>query len=298
MRGGRFLWALVPMFCQISNVEAEGQKKLQGKDTIYYSEVAPDFMPGGDRKVLVASTVPRPAGSFDLIAGKERKLCRELIDSFNESGSYSGEDRVYWGLENSALLSWNVLETRQDIPQSNSPSFNLGLEYMDVDVDGDGVVERVYRKGELLSSRTYQEISIFSLAQLPEEIDGDAVNKACKPDINSSLCREQVEKLRIFLNKDSGGRKGEWQSASDMSYVATSDGQSRKIIFPKSRNTPVRNVAANSGGVWDLYKLKSGVVVVSAPTAEFARPEYLVFSPRKNDPAILQCVISPIVWRR
>lgn len=242
---------------------------------------------------------PRPANSYRLIGGAEKSVCKEVLSIFNEPGQYRGNDAMYWGLENSGLITWESIDLRPITLGSEAlRSFGIGVEHASIDMDGDGIDEHAYRVGRAVSSHQYQVLGIFEAELRAPELEH--YKAMCNRFDRKEHCERESSQISYLLGAAPGERpQKEWMSTkSDMAALALSDKRSRKMVFPKDKNRAARNIAYGTQAYWNLYRISSGVVAISAPTLNFALPEYLVFSPRQNDRAVLQCVIAPSVWRK
>ena len=230
----------------------------------------------------------RPKNFFQN-AGPKSDLCMEFLESLNSGGNYSGSDLSDWLADAKNKLEFSVLPA----------GVKKEIEYLRVDVDGDGVVEHVYRRAGVVGGKAYNRIMIVErplhveLELLKPYVDG--CNR-WRSDNNS--CDNASEVIRFLIDAPLEGRhSAEWVSTrTDILYRLIGDKKSSELIFPAGDGMADRNVGSSSNVRWELYEMNSRVVMVSVPVSGFAPPELLVFSPAKRDLGKLHCVVVPLSW--
>jgi uncharacterized protein YecT (DUF1311 family) len=243
----------------------------------------------------------RPANNFQLMGGIKNPICKETIALFNEKGTYSqvdsNFDKLFWYLDNSGLIEWNSMDKQKVEHYHDAHShkiFKFGVEYVEIDIDGDGVNEYAYRQGGMVSSMYIQEIHIFD-RQMP---DGNITSllKECQRRVSN--CNNDTSILRYVILPDPY-YPTKWVSVGDYNaiYNISVGNKSMRILYPKIIGNSTRNIGLNSPSFWNLYKLKSSTVAVSAEKSNNDMiPEFLVFSLHRDKLAALECIIVPKEW--
>jgi len=269
-------------------------------DSVSYASIREDVEVKSESIRNFSMQAVRPANSYQLAGAANKELCDEVLDAFNEQGVYQGPDSMFWALNNSRIVEWQPLDIKyDDLGGYPARSFGLGLEYTSVDIDGDGSEEYVYRVGSVVHSMYYQRISIFDF-RLQDNVEKLAPFRSECEHVNPIDCDKISSQIISAISARYPDRiKDEWESTkSNMVSKATSDDLSRKLISPLDKNRAERNIGDGSNAYWNFYRVKSGSVAVVAPTTNFSPKEFLVFSPRRDRPGDLQCVLMPVIWRK
>jgi uncharacterized protein len=242
----------------------------------------------------------RPANNFQLIGGTKNPICKETVALFNEEGTYKidtnwyfenrprpklkpeDNDYLFWYLNNSGFIKWKY----DFVPFEQSVlTFVTGIQYIEMDISGDDKNEYVYRQGAVLKSYHHQNIMIF---------DHKLEDNATK---------------HWFTSKDNDK---EWKSTREMDEAMRRiiyDQKSMDILFPNNSLKIARNIISRevleynfyqlleNDTQWNLYKTKSGAIMVLIPNEWHQIPELLVFSLHIDKLATLECVMIPKEWQ-
>lgn len=242
---------------------------------------------------------PRAPNFFQLAGAGNERLCKEVLNVFNEPGRYAGEeDGARWLLDNSRQIEFRSLRA-PSAAEGAAVSVFLGLEYVNVDIDADGDDEHVYRLTSVLSSRQHQRLMIVEeqLQSRPELLGNYA--KRCTQVDPSADCDSINTKIRYALSARVPDRLAEeWVFTRQSIWNwTTRDAESRRLIFVE-RNRAGRNVGSDTDAYWSLYQIDGTVLAVAAPILDFAPPELLVFAPEPRRAGALQCVLMPVAWHK
>lgn len=239
---------------------------------------------------------PRPANYFQLAGAADKKLCGEVLDAFNQPGSFSGDDGTRWLLDNPRQIPFASLD-----PQAAPGTQYVfpDLEYARVDVNGDGAGEHVYRLNRVVHSMWIQRLMIVpdELQRHPELLASHVERcKKMEPRADCESARTSIVYAAMAGVPERLANEWMFSKQGALNQVAA-DEASRRLIYV-SRNQARRNVATESDAYWSLYSLPSAVVAVAAPIFDFAPPELLVFTPDQHRGGVLRCVVMPAAWHK
>ncbi|MDR0666923.1 MAG: lysozyme inhibitor LprI family protein [Campylobacteraceae bacterium] len=286
------------------------KSKTQIAHTSTYAEVLENKKMANMRENIYADV--RPADSFLLIGGTEKQICKETLALFNEKGTYKEDEKivdfdyVFWYLNNSGLISWVPINAASSEMKVSEKIFKFGLEYVELDIDNNGKNEYVYRHGTIRYDTAFgQSVHIFN-QKLQDNMELlDRYKKTCEKKKGEYTCKRNYEVILEVLM--SGDYQLEWQSTRNFGYdniilSIISDIKSLKILYPNGYKAR-ENIGVEGEVFWSMFKVKSGVVLVSAVYPEpcgcgnavpfFPNPEFLVFSLHRDKPANLECIIAP-----
>ncbi|MDR1284953.1 MAG: lysozyme inhibitor LprI family protein [Campylobacteraceae bacterium] len=290
-----------------------------------YAEVLEDkniTFPKSTRQDLFSKV--RPANNFQLIGGTKNPICKETIALFNEEGTYQldtnwyaegrsspkGEnnDRFFWYLNNSGLVLWEEIENESERNfdfDGKSQTFHFGLDYKEIDMNSDGINEHIYRTGNMVSSQYLQKIYIYNQNIHNNNKLLEKYKEPCERIYGQGKCDSNTSLTYQVIRSN---YNDEWKSTQDIDAAMRHivyDQKSLDILYPNNsikiaRNTIVgENNMAEYTAQWNLYKIKSGMVLILIPWMQEWKqaPEFLVFSLHKNKLATLECVIIPKEWQ-
>ncbi|MDR2635286.1 MAG: lysozyme inhibitor LprI family protein [Campylobacteraceae bacterium] len=253
----------------------------------------------------------RPANSFQLIGGTKNPICKETIALFNEEGTYSQSDsnfdKLFWYLNNSGLVWWEIIEnggTGILDSYGKDQTFHLGLDYKEIDINNDSINEYVYRTGNIVHSQYLQKIHIYNQNIHNNTALLEKYKDPCEKIYGQGKCNNISLIYQAIRSRD----YKEWQSTQEIDAAIRRviyDKKSLDILYPNNsikiaRNTVLgENVMAEYEAQWNFYKIKSGVVLVLTPWVEGWKqvPEFLVFSLYKDKLATLECIMIPKEWQ-
>ncbi|MET1076448.1 MAG: hypothetical protein ABWY06_00345 [Pseudomonas sp.] len=263
----------------------------------FYSDLRKDVIIAESRDIKGALSRARPEGFFQNAGSIGSVICNELIGSLNKAGSYIGNDISDWLSESDKKLRFHALPDSRSLPSLWGG--RKEVEYLASDIDGDGSEDYIYRRTGIVGSQSYQKVMIV---ERPLHLDSGSLDlyiDACSKLKPLNKPCSGVSDVISFLIDTPKDKKSpdEWASTTQnpLSYF-TGDKESAKLIFPGGDNIARRNLGTSASVHWELYKIDHGVLLVSVPMSSFAPPELLAFTPKKNSPGKLQCVIAPISW--
>lgn len=263
----------------------------------FYSDVHKDVriytsVEGGGR-----FSKPRPENFFQSAGTKRGDICDAVLAALNLPGSSIGTNTADWLADGEARIRFSTLPGSKTLPEV------LGgrqeMEYVSVDLDGDGASEHIYRRTGFFSGLLYQQIMISDQSLHSDVNVLDQYMESCKKWRSSNAdCDGQANLISFLMGEPPSKRlASEWSfTVNNPISFFTGDKASKQLIFPGGQRLGIRNVGTSSGVSWELYKTISGVVVVSFPLAVFAPPEVLAFTPSRTGTGQLQCVFTPLTW--
>lgn len=239
---------------------------------------------------------PRPENYFQLAGAADEKLCGEVLDAFNQPGSYIGQDGARWLLDNPRQIPFASLDPKA---APGAQYVFPDLEYARVDVNADGDDEHVYRLNRVVHSMWIQRLMIVpdELQRHPELLASHS--QRCKKIAPRADCESARTSIVYAAMAGVPERpENEWMfSKQGALNLVTRDEASRQLIYV-SRNQARRNVPTESDAYLSLYSLPSAVVAVAVPIFDFAPPELLVFVPSQRMVGNLHCILMPKAWHK
>ncbi|BBP83088.1 hypothetical protein PHLH8_27300 [Pseudomonas sp. Pc102] len=264
--------------------------------TASYSDIRKAVLVKDGAKVESLLSTKRPAGFYQLAGVRDEVLCAEFLEDMNKEGGSAG-NLVEWLSSSSRRLAFQPLEESRAM--SEWTGVERALEFVSMDVDGDGSIEQVYRRTGIIREHGTQQLMITdeALHERPGKLLPYGPD-CLKWQGKRGRCGAAAGLIQHVMNLPANSRLAEeWVSTrQDPIGQATGDAQSGQSIYGRQRNRLVRNVGLGSSAYWAVYRLHKGPVFVSVPTRTFAPPELLVFSMRRNGPSELQCIVMPVVW--
>ncbi|WP_131188352.1 hypothetical protein [Stutzerimonas kirkiae] len=278
--------------CLSLSVEAGDHEMVE-----FYSDVRKDVRVSelADNKEIFSKS--RPEGFFQGAGSINPVVCKETLDSLNGPGFYTGENIANWLSSGRVEIEFSSLPGSKKLPDLWGGRGEL--EYVSVDVNGDGRNEYIYKRTGIIRGKIYQRIMVVDHPlHLRTEMLRPYMDACKKWGASDSDCDDGVSLISFLMNEPHSRRPTEewgFTKNNPISYF-TGNKNSLALIFPGGGNMAKRNLGTSSGVNWTLYKIDSGVVLISVPTSVFAPPELLVFSLGNRGSGKLQCVFMPLSW--
>ncbi|WP_148304333.1 hypothetical protein [Pseudomonas solani] len=264
----------------------------------FYSDIRKTVLVKGGAKIKTLLSTKRPAGFYQLAGVRDEALCAEFLEDMNKEGVSAG-NLFEWLSSSSRRLAFQPLEESRAMPEWTG--VERALEYVSMDVDGDGSIEQIYRRTGIVREHGTQQLMITdeALHERPDKLLPYGPD-CLKWQGKKGRCGTAAGLIQHVMNLPANSRLAEeWVSTrQDPIGQATGDAQSGQSIYGRQRNRLVRNVGLGSSAYWAVYRLHKGPVFVSVPTRTFAPPEVFVFSMHRNGPSELQCIVMPVAWEK
>lgn len=264
----------------------------------FYSDIRKTVLVKGGAKIKTLLSTKRPAGFYQLAGVRDEALCAEFLEDMNKEGGSAG-NLFEWLSSSSRRLAFQPLKESRAMPEWTG--VERALEFVSMDVDGDGSIEQVYRRTGVIREHGTQQLMITdgALHERPDKLLPHGPD-CLKWQGKRGRCDTAAGLIQHVMNLPANSRLAEeWVSTRQEPILqVTGDAKSGQSIYGRQRNRPVRNVGLGSSAYWAVYRLHKGPVFVSVPTRTFAPPELLVFSMRRNGPSELQCIVMPVVWEQ
>ena len=264
---------------------------------MFYSDVRKNVEVTAGLLPALGSLDGRPEKFYQSAGSVNAEVCNDMLMSLNKSKNRAETDFAGWLSESEERVEFSALENSGGLPSWTGREKEV--EFAAIDIDQDGEVEYVYRRTGIVSNQTYQRLMIVDtpLHISPKVLE--AYRSRCVTWMSSSeKCDSASDLISYLMNESPRHRLAfEWESTKQNSLSRViGDEKSRSIIFHSGGNLAVRNVGTSTSVHWELYQLKTKVVMVSIPMSSFAPPELLVFTPEKYKAGQLQCVLMPVSW--
>lgn len=264
----------------------------------FYSDIRKTVLVKGGAKIKTLLSTKRPAGFYQLAGVRDEALCAEFLEDMNKEGVSAG-NLFEWLSSSSRRLAFQPLEESLVMPEWTG--VERALEYVSIDVDGDGSIEQIYRRTGIIQEHGTQQLMITdeALHERPDKLLPYGPD-CLKWQGKRGRCGTAAGLIQHVMNLPANSRLAEeWVSTrQDPSSQAMGDATSTQEIYGRQRGRLVRNVGSSFSTYWAVYSLPKGVVFVSVPTRTFAPPELLVFSMHRNGPPELQCTVMPVAWEK
>lgn len=263
---------------------------------VFYSDIRKMVRVKNGAKIKTLLSTKRPAGFYQLAGVRDEALCAEFLEDMNKEGGSAG-NLVEWLSSSSRRLAFQPLEESRAMPEWTG--VERALEFVSMDVDGDGSIEQVYRRTGVIREHGTQQLMITdgTLHERPGKLLPYGPD-CLKWQGKRGRCDTAAGLIQHVMNLPANSRLAEeWISTGqEPSSQATDDATSTQQIYGRQRGRLVRNVGLSFSTYWAVYRLNRGPVFVSVPTRTFAPPELFVFSMHRNAPAELQCIVMPVAW--
>lgn len=218
---------------------------------------------------------PRPANLFKLAYSANDQVCKKILAQMNEGGV--DQDNSYisrWWLANKYMPTWNFVIGELD----KAPR----VEFAEVDIDGDGLTEAVYRDVSMISSMVTSEISIFDK---PLPIEKHYFMNSSNQKNNEKF--KEASKL-LYENPKVGGGWG-------INFSAVK----QKVIDDKFDGKRPTGLQALWGGsmVDEVILVDSvGYLMEISYQPAFEYFNILVYQPVRSGEVQFVCGLAPKVW--
>lgn len=264
----------------------------------FYSDIRKTVLVKEGAKIKSLLSTRRPAGFYQLAGARDEALCAEFMEDMNKDGGPPG-NLFEWLSSSSHRLAFQPLEASRAMPEWTG--VERALEYMSMDVDGDGSIEQIYRRTGVIREHGTQQLMITdeALHERPDKLLPYGPD-CLKWQGKRGRCDTAAGLIQHVMNLPANSRLAEeWVSTRlDPGSQATGDAKSTKQIYGRQKGRLARNVGFSLSTYWAVYSLPKGAVFVSVPTRTFAPPELLVFSMHRSAPSELQCVVMPVAWEK
>lgn len=224
----------------------------------------------------------RPENSFQLAGSANDKICNEALEAFNEKGLSDikvDNDIVWWWINNSHLIPFIPLETSRKDNEIQMMSYKNGLlDFVAVDIDGDGREEYVLRDSGMLNSNYNQDFAIYDHDLVSNHIEIDCKKSSSRLSRDCRMDTRWIHNLNAWNDKEAVQER--WLSTGQNLHLQA-------------------NTHNYSDALFYLLELSSGIYVMSMPSAiGHMRPpvEIVLFKPEKNRIGNLQCILKPVFW--